>query len=377
MVVFAFILSSTFRYLWTVNTHPAKIITLLLDLAMSYTAEWTSILSSDCDIVISPTEELSLQTDLITFLATAQRFQIPILPTTWETGRSEAGLGGTSIIHGSDVDLVTLFAYKRVHETSKRTTTENQLFGLLVREITISGHNFIRQNPHITQLQGICWDISADDKPWPVLIFERSDLRDLYSYYDRKPSWQETDLPARIRYCVEIGTAIIAMHSICTVHGDIKPENVLLFMQKDKPNITKVIDFGYSLQFTPRSRKMKLPISRPWNAPEHTRGMREWTFEQAVKTEVFSYGMLCLWMLFYDYFYKLCPGKGSRYGISTVKESLRPLSRLLLADEPSLTSDQRQSLGNFFDASLQEDPQQRESSIVRLLQNLDPQWYVR
>lgn len=122
---------------------------------------------------------------------------------------------------------------------------------------------------------------------------------------------------------------------------------------------------------------MKLPISRPWNAPEHTRSAREWTFEQAVKTDIFSYGMLCLWVLFGRYFENLIQDKrDGRYGISTVKENIRQLSDQLLNDEPYLTVEQRKSLRKFFASSLHEDPEQRESNMLKLLRVLDPKQFV-
>jgi hypothetical protein len=188
---------------------------------MSYYTEWTSLRSSAPalsirDVDISLSGPLIEQPSFLSFLATAQMLEIPILATTWDAGSSQAGLGGTSIIHSADVDMMTLFAYKRIHEISKRNMTETQLMRILVGEIAVSCHRAIRQNPHITQLRGICWDVSADDdKPWPVLIFERSNSGDLYNWIEQAAKlWHPPGLTERIRYCVEVGTAIAAMHSI-------------------------------------------------------------------------------------------------------------------------------------------------------------------
>ncbi|KAI1255339.1 hypothetical protein MGN70_003404 [Eutypa lata] len=352
---------------------------------MSYTSEWTSVLSSEIAQPIHhgeipPSEELAKPASFLTFLATAQKLEIPILATTWEAGASEAGLGGTSIILSSDIDLTTEFAYKRIHEWSKRTMTEMQLMSLLVAEIAVLGHRAIRQHAHITQLRGICWDVSHDDdKPWPVLVFERSVLGNMYSYFTAN-IWRKNEFEERataLRHIIEIGSAIATMHSIHVVHGDIKPENALIFPRRDEPSIAKLIDFGYSLRFSARRPRLKLPISRPWNAPEHTRSAREWTFEQAVKTDIFSYGMLCLWVLFGRYFENLIQDKrDGRYGISTVKENIRQLSDQLLNDEPYLTVEQRKSLRKFFASSLHEDPEQRESNMLKLLRVLDPKQFV-
>ena len=55
-------------------------------------------------------------------------------------------------------------------------------------------------------------------------------------------------------------------------------------------------DFGYSTLIAGGSGTVLLPKSRPWNAPEHHHG--EFKAHEAKKTDVYSFGMLCLWFLF-------------------------------------------------------------------------------
>ena len=58
----------------------------------------------------------------------------------------------------------------------------------------------------------------------------------------------------------------------------------------------KVADFGYSTLTVGESGMVSLPKSRPWNAPEHHFG--GFTAKEAKKTDIYSFGMLCLWFLF-------------------------------------------------------------------------------
>ena len=84
---------------------------------------------------------------------------------------------------------------------------------------------------------------------------------------------------------------------IGVIHGDIKPQNVLVFKDAITRKVTvKVADFGYSTLTAGESEKVLLPKSRPWNAPEHHFG--EFKVQEAKKTDVYSFGMLCLWILF-------------------------------------------------------------------------------
>ena len=85
--------------------------------------------------------------------------------------------------------------------------------------------------------------------------------------------------------------------NIGVVHGDIKPQNVLVFKDAITRKVTvKVADFGYSTLTAGESGKVLLPKSRPWNAPEHHFG--EFKVHEAKKMDVYSFGMLCLWVLF-------------------------------------------------------------------------------
>ena len=79
------------------------------------------------------------------------------------------------------------------------------------------------------------------------------------------------------------------------IHGDIKPQNVLVFKDATGKTSVKVSDFGYSTLAVGEAGKVLLPKSRPWNAPENLLG--EFEVPEAKKADVYSFGILCLWVL--------------------------------------------------------------------------------
>jgi serine/threonine protein kinase len=88
------------------------------------------------------------------------------------------------------------------------------------------------------------------------------------------------------------------------IHGDLKPENVLIFNSESGGYAAKVADFGYSGISLERAEdaKFHLPVSQPWNAPEVTKWNSVLVLSAARNADIYSFGLLCLWTLFHDRF---------------------------------------------------------------------------
>lgn len=171
-------------------------------------------------------EKLTASCNFITFLATAQRLQIPFLPITWQTQRPIVAKGGTSEINQAQINLETSFVFKRVVEKDKLGKPEKEVLRRLINEITILRYPTIRDHPTILELQGICWDISPkksqndgevtplhrsnNDKVWPVLVFEKSQFGDLYDFA-RLQIGRDLGISERLKICLDIGSAIAHM----------------------------------------------------------------------------------------------------------------------------------------------------------------------
>jgi serine/threonine protein kinase len=171
---------------------------------------------------------------------------------------------------------------------------------------------------------------------------------------------------------------------IDVIHGDIKPQNVLVYKDATGKTIVKVADFGYSTLATTEALttggratgRVFLPKSRPWNAPEHD--FREFTTTGAKKTDVYSFGMLCLWVLFGSVHSESVP-KVISFDAPTGPHT--PLEQLKYDDElkiianqlidsmplPSFNAEQRIRLKEFFKLTVQLSPENRTSDIGNLV----------
>ena len=146
---------------------------------------------------------------------------------------------------------------------------------------------------------------------WPVLVFEKTSLGDL-DHFVRYGKGRLLPVEDKLRLCFDVGVAIRDMHEnskkaytlfssvsslyIEILHGDIKPRNVLIFENWPGNYIPKVADFGFSTYFGGEQSLIKMPQSEPWNAPEYHCRHHEPRAARAM--DVYSFGMLCLWLIF-------------------------------------------------------------------------------
>ena len=153
-----------------------------------------------------------MRRSFLAFLATVQALDIDILPITWQSAREPIGQGGTSKINQAPANTHMSLAFKQIKDKEKLEKTEEQIFHMVINELLVLGHPPIQAHPNIVRLQGICWDISSDNKVWPVLVFEKSPFDDLNSFATRQIG-KGLGIRQRLKLCVDIGEALIYMHS--------------------------------------------------------------------------------------------------------------------------------------------------------------------
>lgn len=154
---------------------------------------------------------LHLNHGFLTFLAITQRLNIDILPINWQPAMDRVGEGATAEIRQSLVNLQTNFVFKRF----KGSLDESAVVHALISEIMILADTHIRKHENIIKLEGICWDIPVDGYDIrPVLVFEKSQYGDLEQFLS-SDSGSNIDSQTRLKLCLDVGLAILSMHSNC------------------------------------------------------------------------------------------------------------------------------------------------------------------
>ncbi len=151
---------------------------------------------------------------------------------------------------------------------------------------------------------------------------------------------------------------------LAIIHGDINPRNVLVF--KDKANFfAKLSDFGYSALMG-RDHTVDIAKTRPWHAPE-SEYTWSYNFDEAKKTDIYSFGILCFWILFCDT--SIIPhnelqlrNHSSYRWIAELRKNggVKAVAVTRIQSVEALDPSQAARLRHFFDACLSEDPLQRE-----------------
>ena len=154
-------------------------------------------------------------------------------------------------------------------------------------------------------------------------------------------------------------------------------------------------DFGWSFLLHESDRNLIYPAkSSPWNAPEyHHRGF---TIEQTQKQDVFSFGMLCFWVMFHaeisakardslngkGYSNSAFQQSGEIYILLEewkVKGRLQAVALDMIAARSDLTTTTKEILMQLFVSTLAHDPKERETDFEELenmFKQLDTKRYI-
>lgn len=224
----------------------------------------------------------------------------------------------------------------------------------MVIEITALCHPKLRDHPNIVDL--LTWGLQR--QTWQILPFlalelAKTNLADFLRKSDT--------LPVMLRHhiCLDIGKGLDAVHEIGLIHGDLKPENVLMFYN-DGRWVAKLADFGGGADIS-QGGSLEGRGTPGWRAPELLQFVEDGKLLDSSllhKLDNFSYGLV-IWSLFLK-----------EHGSAPCRENLEA-ERIALceleSDPTSLPLSLHDKLKSSFSLLLKQRPEARAGIVGSLL----------
>ena len=167
----------------------------------------------------------------------------------------------------------------------------NQLMHDIFFEIQVMSHKSLGEHPNIVKLLGLSFSQVASETEWqiyPMLVVEAAhpEYPDLRQYVDSTDRPSPLPLDIVFELIGDIADGLTALHGLGVVHGDIKPENILLFQTERL--IAKIADFGSC--GIDISRDPPRGGTEAWAPPEFSNFRRN---VGEISRDVYSFGLTC------------------------------------------------------------------------------------
>lgn len=159
----------------------------------------------------------------------------------------------------------------------------------------------LRRHRNIVKLMGWGMDIAWHKSP--LLVLELA-IADLHMFLEMPTDDRTSDVPHQL--VLDTGSGLDAIHGCSISHGDLKPENVLVFRGPSErvPFVAKLSDFGLSVDEATEDANCFGLIkghSYAWSAPEIRKNLEqdgaqahEISMRELLKADNYSYGLLAL-----------------------------------------------------------------------------------
>jgi serine/threonine protein kinase len=155
-------------------------------------------------------------------------------------------------------------------------------------EIQVMSHKSLLEHPNIVTLMGMTFaedTVSSNPQIRPILVVEAA-----HSLYSNLTEYIDVidHVPLSLAYELigDIADGLTALHTLGVVHGDIKPENILVF--EGERLIAKIGDFGscgVDVSMDPPRGGTEL-----WSPPEYSRFNRE---IGEISHDIYAFGLVC------------------------------------------------------------------------------------
>ena len=188
-------------------------------------------------------------------------------------------------------------------------------------ELRVLSNTLLRFHRNVVDILAVSWEDVHDDDAgdgenatWlppksirPLLILElayqQHPTLDEYVSF-AKSSDQSISADIKASLLSDVADALSAVHTLKVIHGDIKPQNVLIFMSQDGSLVAKLSDFGgcYSSDDEAQLDSQLMAFTNAlagteyWSAPEVA--LREHPAFTRETRDYYSLGLIALYILF-------------------------------------------------------------------------------
>jgi serine/threonine protein kinase len=189
--------------------------------------------------------------------------------TVFKNHPSAGGLAskGYSDLEGLVVKRVKMTCFHENEEDLVESRKYRRHLMSLELEIIALCHPGIQKNRNIVRV--ISWgrDYLDPETPLPVLFVEAARCS-LDEFLDKESRWD-----IKYQLALDTSSGLEVLHKYHIVHGDMKPENILVFEQHNPkvPFVAKLSDFGLCIDLFNSKSELRIDDylgTRDWNAPE-------------------------------------------------------------------------------------------------------------
>lgn len=172
----------------------------------------------------------------------------------------------------------------------------SKLLHSLAKEYRILKSEPLAKHDNIVTVFGCCWQTlpTGPSQPTPTLIMEGTTLRDLSDF----SRLRALTIRERLKLCLDITSGLEALHAQGVIHGDIKPNNILIFHPWGRGYTAKIADFGSSILLSSTELPCLAPRgTRLYRAPECANESTRLGRDDLIRTDLFSLGVTVSYLL--------------------------------------------------------------------------------
>ncbi|KAL8913129.1 MAG: hypothetical protein Q9171_002023 [Xanthocarpia ochracea] len=311
--------------------------------------------------------------DTTTFIATAIERGVDFVQVGRLPGLKPLGEGATACIAQSIINLESSFALKHIQFPDLDDASEADVIRFATIELLVMTHPEVKEHFNILALEGVAWDFSDSSRPIrPILMTEKSALGDLCTFFSKLGN--DVTPENRVEICADIINAVACLHANGIIHGDIKPENILMFRKANGEFYAKLCDFGFSILIPDENENstIDLPKSTPWHAPELNENRHGLSILEAKKTDIYSAGLVCLWLLLGNgTAQRANPWAGGYEIIERLKreKTISDFIALNLQEMLDIDEEMKSHLGIFFHLTTSEKVEERIPTMAKFIES--------